>query len=50
LLWRDISGNIAMWFMNGAQVSSFSGLGNIATTWSIVGTADFNGDGNGDIL
>jgi FG-GAP repeat len=25
-------------------------LGNIPTAWSVVGTADFNGDGKGDIL
>jgi streptogramin lyase len=45
LAWRDTSGNTAMWLMNGAQVSSTAGLGNIATSWSVVGQRDFNGDG-----
>ncbi len=39
-----------MWFLNGSQVSSTGGLDNISTTWTVVATADFNGDGKGDIL
>ena len=34
---------------NGLQASS-AGVGNIATSWSIVGTGDFNGDGMSDIV
>jgi len=49
ILWHDGSGNVAMWLMNGAQVTSL-GVGNAATAWSIVGTRDFNGDGKSDIL
>jgi len=45
ILWRDTSGNTAMWFMNGATVSSTAGLGNVPTVWSIVQTGDYNGDG-----
>ena len=47
LLWRDTSGNTAIWFMNGTAVASSAGVGNIPTTWSVVGTGDFNGDGKG---
>ena len=36
--------------MNGATIQAGSGLGNIPTNWSIVGTGDFNADGNSDIL
>src|SRR3979490_1858728 len=50
ILWRDSSGNTAIWFMNGASVSSSAGLGNVPLTWTIVGTADFDGDGKADIL
>jgi hypothetical protein len=50
LLWRDSSGNTAIWFMNGMEITSGLGVGNIPATWSLVGTGDFNGDGVGDIL
>ena len=53
LLWRDTSGNVAIWEMNGTAVlnpnSSF--VGNVPTPqWSIVGTGDFNADAKGDLL
>jgi FG-GAP repeat len=35
LLWRDTSGNTAMWFMNGATISSSAGLGNVSTVWTV---------------
>jgi hypothetical protein len=50
IVWRDTSGNIAVWLMNGTGVASSGGLGNVPTTWSIVGQRDFNGDGNADLL
>jgi hypothetical protein len=50
IAWRDTGGNIAAWLMNGAAVASSAGLGNVPTTWSIVGQRDFNGDGNADLL
>ena len=36
--------------MNGASVLSSGGLGNVPTTWSIVQTGDYNGDGMSDLL
>ena len=50
LLWRDTTGNIAIWFMNGTQVARPPASATFPTTWSVVGTGDFNGDGMGDIL
>ena len=52
IAWRDTSGNVAIWEMNGTTVlnPNTAGVGNVATTWSIVGTGDFNGDGRWDIL
>jgi FG-GAP-like repeat len=50
ILWRDTSGNIAIWFMNGVTITSGAAVGNLATTWSVVGTGDFNGDGKTDIV
>lgn len=50
ILWRDSSGNVGIWLMNGSSVSQTSVLGNVPQNWSIVGQRDFNGDGNADIL
>jgi hypothetical protein len=52
IFWRDTSGNMAIWEMSSGTVlnPSGSGLGGVATTWSIVGQRDFNGDGIADIL
>ena len=50
IVWRDTSGNTAVWLMNGTTVSSSGGLGVVATSWSIVGQRDFNGDGKADLL
>ena len=36
--------------MNGSSVAQTSVIGNVSTTWSVIGQRDFNGDGNADIL
>ena len=43
-------GNVAIWFMNGAQVGAIVGSARSPSTWTVAGVADFNGDGKGDIL
>jgi hypothetical protein len=37
ILWRDTGGNTAIWFMNGLQIGSTAGLGNIPTIWTVRG-------------
>ncbi len=50
IVWRDTSGNAAVWLMNGAQVMQSGGVGAAPTVWTIVGQRDFNGDGKYDWL
>jgi hypothetical protein len=53
ILWRDVTtGQVAVWYMNGAGVISNTSMisQGIDTNWEIVGTGDFNNDGNMDIL
>jgi hypothetical protein len=50
VLWRDTSGNVALWVMNGLSAPTTSIVGNVAANWSIVGIGDFNSDGKADVL
>ena len=56
ILWRNTGGSLIEWTMSGAQIISnqiVTSQGTPATpdsSWSIVGEADFDGDGKSDIL
>jgi hypothetical protein len=54
ILWRNANGDTSIWLMtvNGTQVQvlSTTDLGLVPTSWSVVQTGDFNGDGMADIL
>ena len=50
ILWRDTVGNVALWLMNAAMISSSALVSNVSTAWTIAGQRDFDGDGKSDIL
>jgi uncharacterized protein YkwD len=50
ILWRKTDGSVALWQMNGSDLTTGSVFANVATTWQIAGTGDFNSDRKSDIL
>jgi hypothetical protein len=52
IAFHDTSGDVAIWGMNGTAVlnPNTAGVGNVTTTFKIVGSGDFNGDGYSDVL
>ena len=54
ILWQDSnSGTVAIWFLDGSgnvQSSANVGVVPASSTWSIVDSGDYNGDGMSDIL
>jgi len=53
VLWRNTNGQISDWLgqaNGGFLLNDDIALTNVATSWHVVGTGDFNGDGRDDIL
>ncbi len=51
ILWRNPdNGKDVVWYMNGTSYSSFATINDCPTGWEIVGTGDFDQDGNDDIV
>jgi ELWxxDGT repeat protein len=56
VVWRSSSGTLTAWSMNGSAIASsgFTTADGVAahpdSSWNVVGTSDFNGDGNADML
>ncbi len=50
IVWRDTSGTVASWLMNGATPTTSAALGAVPSTWWIVGQRDFDGDRDADLL
>ncbi len=56
ILWRNSSGEVAIWSMNGATIAgggdvTFGGAAVApGVSWNVAGIGDFNHDGNSDVL
>jgi hypothetical protein len=56
VLWHNTDGTLAEWTMNGSQITSdplvtFQGnVVDLASSWSLAGIGDFNGNGTSDVL
>jgi FG-GAP-like repeat/Fibronectin type III domain len=51
ILWRNRqTGDVRIWYMNGATIAANDYVGTVSLDWKIVAIADFNGDGFADIL
>jgi probable HAF family extracellular repeat protein len=50
IAWRNTNGDVAIWLMNGTQTLSAPDIGNVATSWSIVGQRQFNNSGYADLI
>jgi hypothetical protein len=50
LLWRNTSGQLVAWYMNGAALVGWLDFGVVSTAWRIDAVADFDGDTRADIL
>jgi hypothetical protein len=52
ILWRDSSGNVAIWEMNGTTISNAptSFVANVPGNWSIYGSGDYNAAGKSDVV
>jgi hypothetical protein len=50
VLWRNTSGQVYEWLLNGTSLIGGGALGTISSDWQIAGIGDFNGDGKADVL
>jgi hypothetical protein len=51
ILWREaLSGNLALWRMDGSVVRSAQTIGSQPVRWRLAGAGDFDGDGKQDLL
>lgn len=50
ILWRRASGEVAVWFLDGATLIGSPTFATVGPEWTIAGVGDFNGDFKPDIL
>ncbi len=50
IVWRNSSGVVAIWLMNGTAIGSSGFPAGVPVAWQIAGVGDVNGDGNADVI
>ena len=50
ILWRNASGEVYEWLLNGTNIIGEGSPDTVGNHWQIAGVGDFNGDGKTDIL
>ena len=50
VLWRNDSGQVALWTMDGAQITNNELVATVGDSWHVQGLLDANGDGKSDVL
>jgi hypothetical protein len=50
IAWRNTDGDVAIWLMNGTQIVSAPDIGNVPTSWTIVGQRQLNNSGFADLI
>jgi len=50
ILWRQDTGTLAEWLLDGTSIINSGSPGGTTNDWRVVGLGDFNGDGKADIL
>jgi hypothetical protein len=50
IVWRNSNGDLAMWQMNGSQLLKGPGLGNVPTSWTVVGQQQLDNSGHADLI
>ena len=50
IAWRNSNGDVSIWLMNGTQVLSAPDVGNVPTSWTMVGQRQLNDSGFADLI
>ncbi|MEO7598987.1 MAG: VCBS repeat-containing protein, partial [Opitutus sp.] len=50
LLTNIVTGDVALWLMNGSTITAGTTFGGLSSNWRASGTGDYNNDGKSDIL